>query len=248
MRRGPGISGIQRAQQAQIAMKSKGSEIHQAELSQMKDQMEKFHTNLEEFAKKYKKDINRNPEFRKHFQDMCTKIGVDPLASNKGFWSEMLGVGDFYYELGVQIIQICLKTRSKNGGIIDAAELTKHLTELRGKHSQPISIDDIERATKKLKVLGSGFEVLTVGSRKMIQSVPCELNTDHTTVLVLAQKSGWVNASVIKKELGWTNERIDAVLDLLIRESMAWLDLQHESGEPTYWFLSLAGGSLQESN
>lgn len=61
-------------------MKSKGSEIHQAELSQMKDQMEKFHTNLEEFAKKYKKDINRNPEFRKHFQDMCTKIGVDPLA------------------------------------------------------------------------------------------------------------------------------------------------------------------------
>jgi len=25
---------------------------------------------------------------------------VDPLASNKGFWAELLGIGDFYYELG----------------------------------------------------------------------------------------------------------------------------------------------------
>lgn len=72
--------------------------------------------------------------------------------------------------------------------------------------------DDIERAAKKLKSLGSGFEVLTVGSRKMIQSVPCELNIDHTTVLVLAQKNSWVNPSLLKKELNWTRERIDSVL------------------------------------
>ena len=26
--------------------------------------------------------------------------GVDPLASNKGFWNDLLGVGDYYYELG----------------------------------------------------------------------------------------------------------------------------------------------------
>jgi ESCRT-II complex subunit VPS22 len=32
---------------------------------------------------------------------MCAKVGVDPLASNKGFWAELLGIGDFYYELGV---------------------------------------------------------------------------------------------------------------------------------------------------
>ena len=41
-------------------------------------------------------------------QDMCASIGVDPLASSKGFWSEMLGVGDFYYELGVQIVEVCM--------------------------------------------------------------------------------------------------------------------------------------------
>jgi ESCRT-II complex subunit VPS22 len=37
------------------------------------------------------------------FQEMCASIGVDPLASSKGFWSEMLGFGDFYYELAVQV-------------------------------------------------------------------------------------------------------------------------------------------------
>lgn len=43
---------------------------------------------------------------------------MDPLASNKGFWAEVLGVGDFYYELAVQIVEICLATRSVNGGLM----------------------------------------------------------------------------------------------------------------------------------
>ena len=45
---------------------------------------------------------------------MCATIGVDPLASSKGFWSEMLGVGDFYYELGVQIVEVCMASSHRN--------------------------------------------------------------------------------------------------------------------------------------
>ena len=44
---------------------------------------------------------SQDPEFRRQFQVMCAKIGVDPLASNKGFWSEVLGVSDFYFALAV---------------------------------------------------------------------------------------------------------------------------------------------------
>ena len=36
---------------------------------------------------------------------MCANIGVDPLASNKGVWAKTLGIGDFYFELGVQVGQ-----------------------------------------------------------------------------------------------------------------------------------------------
>ncbi len=52
--------------------------------------METFKKNLEEFAFKHKDEIKKNAQFRKQFQDMCANIGVDPLASSKGFWSEML--------------------------------------------------------------------------------------------------------------------------------------------------------------
>lgn len=45
-------------------------------------------------------DIRKNPAFRSQFHEMCANVGVDPLASNKGFWAELLGIGDFYYELG----------------------------------------------------------------------------------------------------------------------------------------------------
>ena len=47
---------------------------------------------------------------------MCKEIGVDPLScmcefdsiifviAKKGFWVDVLGVGDFYYELAVRFI------------------------------------------------------------------------------------------------------------------------------------------------
>ena len=46
----------------------------------MGKQLESFKTSLEDFAGKYKQEIRKNPEFRGHFQQMCARIGVDPLA------------------------------------------------------------------------------------------------------------------------------------------------------------------------
>ena len=43
---------------------------------------------------------------------MCANVGVDPLVSNQSTWAQLLGLGDFYYELGVQVIEACLATRS----------------------------------------------------------------------------------------------------------------------------------------
>eukprot|EP01117_Protostelium_nocturnum_P018129 TRINITY_DN7515_c0_g2_i4.p1 TRINITY_DN7515_c0_g2~~TRINITY_DN7515_c0_g2_i4.p1 ORF type:complete len:108 (-),score=36.12 TRINITY_DN7515_c0_g2_i4:736-1059(-) len=104
MRRGVGIAALHQKQQSQKTFQQVGSEMQKAEMQQMKEQMEIFKNHLEDFARKHKKEINKNPQFRKNFTDMCSKIGVDPLLSNKGFWAEILGVGSFYYELAVQII------------------------------------------------------------------------------------------------------------------------------------------------
>jgi ESCRT-II complex subunit VPS22 len=42
-----------------------------------------------------------------------------------------------------------------------------------------------------LQVLGSGFEVISVGRRKLVRSVPTELNKDHNGILGLAQVCGF---------------------------------------------------------
>ena len=90
MRRGIGISGINKKELEKAKFQTKATEISQNELSQLTQQIEKFKKNLDEFAFKYKDEIKKDAHFRKQFQDMCANIGVDPLASSKGFWSEML--------------------------------------------------------------------------------------------------------------------------------------------------------------
>lgn len=80
----------------------------------MTKQMEVFRSKLEEFAMNHRSDIRKNAQFRRQFQEMCASIGVDPLSSGKGFWSE-LGMGDFYYELGVQVVEVCLAANHSTG-------------------------------------------------------------------------------------------------------------------------------------
>ena len=139
LRRGVGIQGLQRQRAAEKKFSDKGEELAETQLAQMKEMFATFQDSLEDFAKKHKKQISKNPEFRQYFNEMCQKIGVDPLASQRGFWAQVLGVGDFYYELGVQVVEVCLRTRASNGGIIEINELKARVTKMRGKKSQEIS-------------------------------------------------------------------------------------------------------------
>lgn len=233
MRRRAGVGAIQRQKVQQDKFKEKGSEIQENQLEQMTNQIEKFRENLEEFAAKHKNEIKKNPQFRKQFQEMCASIGVDPLASGKGFWSEMLGVGDFYYELGVQVIEVCVATSHRNGGVVAVEEVLKRLNQRR-KHDNQISSDDVVRAVKKLKVLGSGMEITSSGTSQFIHAIPGELSMDHTTLLMQAKKDGNVTEESICSSLGWTSERSIRALEHLLRAGVAWRD---DQSKPTsYWF------------
>ena len=96
-----GIAGIKQRQAMAAKSKALGAEIENRQLTEMTGQLSEFKQSLEAFVVKHKAEINRNPVFRNQFLKMCQQIGVDPLSSNKGFWTEVLGVGDFYYELAV---------------------------------------------------------------------------------------------------------------------------------------------------
>lgn len=233
MRRRAGVGAIQRQKIQQDKFKEKGSEIQENQLEQMTLQMEKFRENLEEFAAKHKTEIKKNPQFRKQFQEMCASIGVDPLASGKGFWCEMLGVGDFYYELGVQIVELCVATSHRNGGVISLEEVLRRLNHRRKPDNQ-ISVDDLVRAVKKLHVLGSGMEIVGTGDSQFMYSIPGELSMDHTTLLQHAENVGHMTVSSAASSLGWTQERVVRTLDHLLRVGVAWRDDQDRP--PSYWF------------
>ncbi|CAI0379929.1 unnamed protein product [Linum tenue] len=183
-----------------------GENVAKLRTDLMKEQLATFRSQLEDFARKHKNDIRKNPTFRAQFHEMCAKVGVDPLASNKGFWAELLGIGDFYYELGVQIVEICLNTRPHNGGLINLQELCDLLRQRRKGDRGAVTEDDCLRAISKLKVMGSGFEVISVGKKKLVRSVPTELNKDHNAILELAQ------------------------------EGLAMIDDGHRDGKRRYWF------------
>jgi ESCRT-II complex subunit VPS22 len=99
----------------------------------------------------------------------------------------------------------------------------------------------LERALKKLRALGNGYGILTVGGRRLVQSVPTELNTDHVAVLSqAAAEQGRVTVASVAKALSWAPARIMAALDQLIQDGMIWVDDQTGDGLRAYWFPSLA--------
>lgn len=247
MRRRAGVGAIQKQRLEQEKYKDKGTELQENQLEQMTKQLEVFRANLEEFASKHKKEIKKNAQFRRQFQEMCASIGVDPLASGKGFWS-VLGIGDFYYELSVQIVEVCLATNYKNGGLISLDELRQRLIQARGKNKQhqDITVDDLLSAARKLRIFGDGFSVVPIGKGQyLVQSVPGELSMDHTAVLQQAASSGKANVSVsdLQDQLRWERNRAQKALDYMVKEGLAWIDTQ-DAKDVLYWFPSLFAGCV----
>uniref|UniRef100_A0A0K0EET2 Vacuolar-sorting protein SNF8 n=1 Tax=Strongyloides stercoralis TaxID=6248 RepID=A0A0K0EET2_STRER len=239
-RRGVGVGAIQQKQQVQAQYAAKGEELASEQIANFSQQLDTFTKKLEEFAYKHRNEIKKNSQFRRHFQEMCAHVGVDPLASSKGFWASKLGVGDFYYELAVQVIEVCLSTNHINGGLITINDLRTRLLKSRSKtRKENITNDDILRAVQKIKVLGNGFELLPLeGGRFLIQSIPGELSMDDSRVLQLAEETGFVTIELIMDRLRWEEARTLQVIEHLIKEGLAWVDEQ-PSDTNQYWIPSL---------
>jgi EAP30/Vps36 family len=137
-------------------------------------------------------------------------------AANKGFWADLLGVGDFYYELAVRIIERCIaEKRTTGSGIIAMPELLKKLNAAQSNNTKakdPVTEQDVEQAVKAIHIFG-GFQVISLQEqqqeedatlldkpgaamkpKKFILSIPRELNQDVMIVmnstLVLTQLRG----------------------------------------------------------
>jgi len=96
-----------------------------------------------------------------------------------------------------------------------------------------ISAEDVVKAVESLEPLGSTLEIVKVGSRQMIRSIPKELSNDQATVLEAAQVMGFVTQSILELNFQWSSERASSVLEDLISEALVWMDDQAHERE--YW-------------
>lgn len=237
---GVGLAAFERQQQSQRSFAELSSALSAAQVDHLHSQLNQFRTALAHFAATHRDSIRSDPAFRHAFQQMCSSIGVDPLAGPRkgGWWAEMLGLGDWQYELGVQIVDVCLNTRERNGGLIEMSELLRLVSKLRGVSGGVITEDDVVQSIKTLKPLGAGYEVIDVGGgRKMVRSVVKELDEDQAVVLAVAQEEyGRIVEDILVQKRGWTRERARAALEnMLLRDDLCWLDEQDEQSGKAYW-------------
>lgn len=100
--------------------------------------------------------------------------------------------------------------------------------------------DDILRAVKALGPLGSGFSIVTIGSKQMVRSIPKELNTDQSTVLEAILVLGYVTVSMLEDNIGWEHARAVTVVEDLLADSLVWVD--EKAPEKEYWSPSYLDG------
>jgi ESCRT-II complex subunit VPS22 len=233
-RRGVGVGGLRRKQQERERFKKKAEEESRVDAESVEKVLQTFKSTLATFAEKHRQKIKDDASFRSAFAEMCYAAGVDPLRSNKGFWSG-LGLGDFYYELGVKVVGVCAATREENGGLIALDDLLDRLDD------DQVSTDDIKWAVSKLKVLGDGFRV--VGDA--VVSVPAELSDDSAVALDAATADGSISVNELAKRLpgGDPTLRATTALAQLKDAGFAWVDaVDGKVYLPSLWLDARAKG------
>jgi ESCRT-II complex subunit VPS22 len=136
------------------------------------------------------------------------------------------GVSDFYYELAVQIIEICNSMQDRTGGLVYLDQVLEKVLKVRSRFVNEVSLDDCRRAIKKLDIFGSAFTLVPMNNgRFMVQSLPDGMNNDHTIILKLAESNnGVVTQQIIVNELKWDSLRVENMLNLMLKEGIVWLD------------------------
>jgi ESCRT-II complex subunit VPS22 len=242
-RRGVGLGAFTNKTQTSLSYAAHGSLLKSSNAASLETQLSVFQSLLHTFALEHADDIKSNPTFRAEFARMCNAIGVDPLAASnvrgkkaESLWARVLGhdVNDFYFEVAVRIVELCRATSGENGGLLGVTECCSSL--VKGKAiggGLRMTEDDVSRAVKCLEPLGSGFKIITIGSKQFVRSIPKELNTDQSKVFEVLQLLGFVTVSMLQANLQWKAARAITIIEDLLADSLVWVDAQ--AAENEYW-------------
>jgi ESCRT-II complex subunit VPS22 len=91
MRRKTGIAGIKNNDDLRKKFLDKKREFNDLQIKELTLQIDKFKLLLTDFTHKHSHKF-KDSEFRQHFSQICSKIGVDPLYSKNTVFSRLFGI------------------------------------------------------------------------------------------------------------------------------------------------------------
>ena len=77
-----GRAAIQRNQAREKKFDAVGITMGAAKIEHVEEQLQLFRSNLENFARKHKDNIRKDPQFRREFQIMCALVVLNSFSVN----------------------------------------------------------------------------------------------------------------------------------------------------------------------
>ena len=167
---------------------------------------------------------------------MCVEIGVDPLQSQAGFWSQFTGLGDFYRVLSIKIIDVCLKLKKKNSGFIQISTILDKVLKTYGQNPPALSPNDIKKAISNLDEIGNGYTVVKIGGEDYLKIVNFDLDSDSDQLIQLVNKDGYFDQTALNS-LPLEPEHIQGILHSLLEQGIIWVDFKTT---PTRYYILAA--------
>lgn len=234
-----GISSFDNRSTEKTKYQSLGKQISQSQSEELSTQLQVFQNALLSFRKQYSKELEKNPQIRSEFSEICTSFGIDPLVMSSS--DVQVDQDEKYNQLAVRIIELCKLTKSINGGIVlvdDLLTLINNDSWLSADLRLQFTSDDILKALTRLKSLGDELQLLTIGHRKYIKSTAQEISADQTTILSTADLLGYVTVGLLRDNFTWKTVRCRTNLNDLVSQGVLWIDTQGKDRETKYWITS----------
>jgi ESCRT-II complex subunit VPS22 len=152
-------------------------------------------------------------------------------------------LGEWQYELAVQVVDVCVSTKEGNGGMIAMPDLIARVERLRtggraDSSGVEVTEEDILRSLDLLRPLAAGYTTHSIAGTTFVRSVPKELDTDQSFLLVLASDAGGrLTERGVMQTAGWSDVRARTALDdCVMRDGLGWVDEQGE--ERSVWLIA----------
>ncbi|CDK29348.1 unnamed protein product [Kuraishia capsulata CBS 1993] len=232
-----GLNSFNNISQEQKQFQDLGQSFLQSQANQLETQIQVFQNALISFAKQHREEISSNAKFRIEFSNVCRSFNVDSLRVLKGDEESRKGASKndtFYYGLGVRIFQICQETKDINGGLLSVSELTKVLNADADPVFGKFSREDAMKSVEYLKQLGDEIQIVTIGKKEYLKTIPQSLNTDEVKVIEVCGLMGFVSIGLLRDNFGWKSYRAKSVVDDMVSNGILWIDDQDEH-ERLFW-------------